>query len=623
MSFFGGFLSGITRATDMLSGAIDIVVVKQPDGSFRSTPFHVRFGALKLYNSSEKKVRIMINGKLTDVCMKVGDAGEVFFVQETSGPVTNKSIITSPIIDLSPKYEEEDTFDLNEDFIDVDLSQLDFEDTVAPISARKRPSISDFPPKTVEEAKILEKKLNVALDAIEKEEQDELLEEEIKNNVNKKEESNSYWFWGKLPSWFGFKEENSLDIKKKNDFIEQQYLETLEKEYGHYKEDTKIINLRNLLEEETEEEETKKENVVPVTTGNETSPNQKVISSTPSSSKTLSPESTTPTKVLSPLQQVSPKKLSPALKLDFKNESNLKNLTPSLPPSMTPQSSPKPNEKTKQENTDELVVKESTNSWKRWLFVDTSKDNEPTFEKSVYPTSEQINSLGLKDGKNEIKFIVSSRVQGPQEIVAQIYLWNHDTKIVISDIDGTITKSDALGHILPMMGKDWSHSGIAGLYTNIEKNGYKILYLTSRSILQAGATRGYIDSVKQEQDLDTNKHYVLPEGPIITSPEKLMQCLTREVITRNPEEFKIAALRDVQLLFPKDPFYAGFGNKINDFIAYRTVGVPIYRIFIIESTGILRVNSVLHKSYKDVNELVDMIFPDLKSKKFETGFTKV
>jgi phosphatidate phosphatase LPIN len=40
-----------------LSGAIDVVVVKHPDGSLHSTPFHVRFGKLQLLYSSEKTVR--------------------------------------------------------------------------------------------------------------------------------------------------------------------------------------------------------------------------------------------------------------------------------------------------------------------------------------------------------------------------------------------------------------------------------------------------------------------------------------------------------------------------------------------------------------------------------------
>jgi len=39
-------------------------------------------------------------------------------------------------------------------------------------------------------------------------------------------------------------------------------------------------------------------------------------------------------------------------------------------------------------------------------------------------------------------------------------LWNHTVKIVITDVDGTITKSDVLGMFLPIFGKDWSHKGV-------------------------------------------------------------------------------------------------------------------------------------------------------------------
>ena len=61
--------------------------------------------------------------------------------------------------------------------------------------------------------------------------------------------------------------------------------------------------------------------------------------------------------------------------------------------------------------------------------------------------------MNLQDGRNDIQFVVTSRIQGTQEVSANIYLWNHDAKIVVSDVDGTITRSDALGHILPMFGQ--------------------------------------------------------------------------------------------------------------------------------------------------------------------------
>ncbi len=92
--------------------------------------------------------------------------------------------------------------------------------------------------------------------------------------------------------------------------------------------------------------------------------------------------------------------------------------------------------------------------------------------------------MKLRYGPNQISFSVSSRFQGKQEILATIYLWKPSVKILISDIDGTITRSDALGHLLPLIGVNWSHSGVANLYTNIQANGYKIIYLSSRAVGQ-------------------------------------------------------------------------------------------------------------------------------------------
>lgn len=47
---------GLNPAT--LTGGIDVIVVRQPDGSFHCSPFHVRFGKLGVLRSSEKVVSI-------------------------------------------------------------------------------------------------------------------------------------------------------------------------------------------------------------------------------------------------------------------------------------------------------------------------------------------------------------------------------------------------------------------------------------------------------------------------------------------------------------------------------------------------------------------------------------
>lgn len=51
------FYTEINPAT--LTGAIDVVVVEQEDGSLHCSPFHVRFGKLGVLRSREKVVRIL------------------------------------------------------------------------------------------------------------------------------------------------------------------------------------------------------------------------------------------------------------------------------------------------------------------------------------------------------------------------------------------------------------------------------------------------------------------------------------------------------------------------------------------------------------------------------------
>lgn len=63
-------------------GAIDVVVVKQEDGTYKCSPFHVRFGKLGVIRSKEKIVDIEINGqKVDDLHMVLGEAGEAFFIE--------------------------------------------------------------------------------------------------------------------------------------------------------------------------------------------------------------------------------------------------------------------------------------------------------------------------------------------------------------------------------------------------------------------------------------------------------------------------------------------------------------------------------------------------------------
>ena len=82
--------------------------------------------------------------------------------------------------------------------------------------------------------------------------------------------------------------------------------------------------------------------------------------------------------------------------------------------------------------------------------------DEKKFRKSLRLTSEQIEELNLEPGMNEVQFSVTTAFQGTSVAKCHIFLWRNTDKLVISDIDGTITKSDVLGHILPAIGNQTS-----------------------------------------------------------------------------------------------------------------------------------------------------------------------
>lgn len=249
--------------------------------------------------------------------------------------------------------------------------------------------------------------------------------------------------------------------------------------------------------------------------------------------------------------------------------------------------------------------------------VDGQQHPSPhTYRKSLRLSSDQIASLKLKEGPNDVTFSITTQYQGTCRCDGTIYLWNWDDKVIISDIDGTITKSDVFGQILPQLGKDWTHQGIAKLYHSVAENGYKFLYCSARAIGMADMTRGYLQWVN---DGGT----ILPRGPLMLSPSSLFSAFHREVIEKKPEIFKIECLTDIKNLFQhnKQPFYAAFGNRTNDVFAYKEVGVPLCRIFTVNPKGeLIQEQTKGNKSsYGRLSELVEHVFP-LLSKEQNQAF---
>jgi len=236
--------------------------------------------------------------------------------------------------------------------------------------------------------------------------------------------------------------------------------------------------------------------------------------------------------------------------------------------------------------------------------------------KTKRPSVSQLARMNLRPGRNRVVFSVNSSLQGRQYVECSIFLLKASTRLVVSDIDGTVTRSDVFGQLMPLLGRDWSHGGVASLFASIARNGFQLVYLTSRAIGQANITRQYIRGLKQDG-------MFLPDGPILMSPDRLMASFRREVIDRQPQIFKIMALTELKHLFPSwhNPFYAGFGNRVTDVLAYKAVGVPLSKIFIINPAGnIQSVNNAYVKTYTQLADMGDAVFPPADAHRVEKTF---
>ena len=89
-------------------------------------------------------------------------------------------------------------------------------------------------------------------------------------------------------------------------------------------------------------------------------------------------------------------------------------------------------------------------------------------------TKAEVDELGLEFGSNSAVFSVTTRFQGTYRASCNIHLWRQNDRIVISDIDGTITRSDVRGMLLPLIGaSNWAQGEVVRLYNLIANNGYR------------------------------------------------------------------------------------------------------------------------------------------------------
>lgn len=219
-------------------------------------------------------------------------------------------------------------------------------------------------------------------------------------------------------------------------------------------------------------------------------------------------------------------------------------------------------------------------------------------------TCEELRSFPLNLGINIIHFVL--RDHPNCHLIGKVYLWESTSKIIVSDVDGTLTKSDFLGHLCYFVGIDWSKGGSVYLYTVLTRLGYKLLYLTARSLSQLSATRTYLNGIREDGER-------LPDGPLLLNPCGMWKALVSEM-SKKSKVFKAEMLKRVRNLFLEShsPLHAGIGNREGDAIAYASAGIPTSHIFIINKKRKEKGEFVSIKNFKDPILNIGRFFPALE-----------
>lgn len=539
-----------------LLGAIDIIVIERPDGSLHCSPWHVRFGKFQIIKPLQKKIDLYVNDIKTDLPMKLGEGGEAFFVFETSNPDMVSLSVVTSPVISATNSREP-----------------------SPLSSPKLSPANLATGMSIKDPDPLELTAQ-AKDSNSKDAEDDAIEEKIKltdsseTPLSKSPPRSPSSMSLKLAFERARRVTQKLNIPSKIDINGDIVLDidgykpNAQKNIDVSDEYFKKIFLKEIndltLANGRVEVDESEYNLLDQIIKKDKDGNIRILNKADVDDEASSNSN----------DNINSDGLSRVTSIDD-NSSNFDN---------------------------------KSNAYQQ---------NDKTYFKTLRLTSEQLKKMNLHYGKNRLTFKVN---EGTSQVVSNLYLWSYTTPIVISDIDGTITKSDALGHVLNLIGKDWTHPGVANLFQDISSNGYNIVYLTARSVGQADFTRQYLAGICQD---GVN----LPSGPVILSPDRTMAALKREVILKKPEVFKMSCLNDIKGLFfnsegvneddrERTPFYAGFGNRITDAISYRSVHIPSHRIFTINPNGEVHMELLelagYKSSYLHIGELVDHFFPPIK-----------
>jgi LNS2 (Lipin/Ned1/Smp2) len=195
----------------------------------------------------------------------------------------------------------------------------------------------------------------------------------------------------------------------------------------------------------------------------------------------------------------------------------------------------------------------------------------------------------IKPGRNRARYLLLHDDEVLAVAPMSIFSWTDQERVIVVDVDGTITKSNVRGMVDTVLTESYHHchSGVcrffSTLLSQLETNEIlraRLVYLSSRPIKLANCTKKFIHELRQKGDS------ALPDGPLLCFPGSLSKVLKMELVYHSVHEFKLKTLRDqvvrpfVQVGVTDNVLLAGFGNQASDMKAYHKAGCD--KIYLID-----------------------------------------
>ncbi|GMF56783.1 unnamed protein product [Phytophthora fragariaefolia] len=584
---------------DAGSGAIDVVAVQQPGGLLHCSPFHVHFGRIK--PEDKQQVTLEVNGQAVDgVRMKLGAAGEAYFVHQVQEPVDEKEYLASPL--------------------------------PSPIS-----SIGDAQELVHDDAFAAEDSESGALEP-EDEEHAVLPQQEVATVRRSESTDRLTWGWGALPmARAGDEAEDDLPMMVKSSSV---YFDAVDIDATaalaaagavDYFDHPSMSLCGHLLDQAETEEHVQRIFSEHIVTFEFFRSNPATILADPNLRFMVAGK-------LSPYDADMQAYLVSRVLFPYSPHMNV-----GVAPSVNSENGDF-DTRTKLFASDDVVTETGFTACDenaKFSVAGTSRSNvsrvptleplhevfsddggstqdtasftsEPYFMKSLKPSQEELLSMDLHVGTNEISFVLRSHGEGEvARVSANLYLWPVTAKVVIAQIDGAISSSAATGSMFKRRDPAAMHPGAVEFYSKLARNGYRVVYVTCHGLSQANMIHTLLHHSTGEDG-----EIALPMGPVLLSPDRLLATYSNEMI--DAQDFKVAALGALRSLFPREvnPFYAAFGATQTDSILFTQVGVFSGKVFTMDpADGSLRHRSLMgfNESYTSLMDRMDGMFPPIYS----------